>query len=101
MLLAKWLLFIVFGRIVIQIWIHFHLPKFLQNEWMEQLHKCDLCSGVWVYSILSFLFRFDIPEVIGFEYVPLVGALITGCIISWLVHLFILGWRAKYEVVVI
>lgn len=99
--LVSWILFIVLGRIVTHLWMSFHLPKWMKNDWVEKLHSCDLCSGVWVYTILSFFMEVDLLEVVGFGYIPVIGAIITGCVISWLVHIFVLGWKAKYEIVVV
>lgn len=79
----------------------FHLPKWAENEWLMSLHSCDLCSGVWIYSALSFFLNFDLLKVFGFGYIPLVGAIITGIVVSWFMHIFILGWKAKYSIVVI
>jgi len=102
MTLASWVLFLVIGKIVIHIWMQFHLPKFLsKSEWFKQLHECDLCSGVYVYSILSFFMGVDLLEVAGFGKIPLVSAIITGIVVSWVVHIFYLGWKSKYEIVVI
>lgn len=102
MLLAKWVLFILLGKIIIHVWMKFELPKFVKKSvWWMRLHDCDMCSGVWIYSILSFFTEIDLLEVAGMGYIPLVGAIITGIVISWLVHIFTLGWKAKYEVIVI
>lgn len=102
MILAKWILFLLIGKIVIYIWMQFHLPKFIKKiDWFVKLHDCDLCSGVWIYSGLSFFMGVDLLEVTGFGYIPLVSAIITGIVVSWLVHIFSLGWKSKYEVVVI
>ena len=102
MLLAKWVLFLAIGRIVIHIWQQFHLPKPIQKiEWFRKLHECDLCSGVWIFTILSLFMGLDLLSVLLFEYVPVVSEVVTGIVISWLVHIFILGWKAKYEIVVI
>lgn len=102
MLLLKWMLFLIIGRIVVHIWQQFHLPGFLKkSRWLNDLHECDLCSGVWVYSILSFFMEVDLLDAAGFGYIPIVGAVVTGIVVSWLVHIFIIGWKAKYEVVVI
>ena len=99
--LVKWILFLALGRLIISLWMSFSLPKWMKNEWMEKLHGCDLCSGVWAYSILSFFLETDLLDVIGFGYIPVVGAIITGCVISWVMHIFVLGWKSKYEVVII
>jgi hypothetical protein len=99
--LVSWILLLLLGRLVIYVWMIFHLPKWMKNEWMEQLHGCDLCSGIWIYTILSFFLEVDLLDELGFGYIPVLGALITGIVISWLVHIFILGWKAKYEIVVV
>lgn len=102
MTLLRWTAFLLIGKLVIYIFMQFHLPKFLKkSDWFVKLHDCDLCSGVWVYSVLSFFMGVDLLEVTGFGYIPLVGAVVTGIVVSWLVHIFTLGWKAKYEVVVI
>lgn len=100
-LLVKWILFLLLGRLLIYLWMSFSLPKWMKNDWMEKLHGCDLCSGVWIFSILSFFLETDLLDMMGFGYIPLVGAIITGCAVSWFTHIFILGWRAKYEIVVV
>lgn len=102
MLLAKWILFLLVGKIVIHIWMKFELPTPLKRfVWLAKLHDCDLCSGVWVFTLLSLFLGVDLLSISIFEYVPLVSEVITGIVISWLVHIFTLGWKAKYEVIVI
>ena len=102
MLLLKWLAFLLIGKLIIHTWMLFHFPRWMKRyEWLNKLHECDHCSGIYVYSILSFFTELDLLDVAGFGYIPIVGALVTGIIISWLVHIFILGWKAKYEIVVV
>jgi len=102
MTLLDWVFYLVVGKIIIHIFMQFHLPKFAQkSEWLTQLHDCDLCSGVWIYSILSFFMGVDLLRVSGFGYIPVVGAIVTGIVVSWVVHLFSLGWKAKYSITVI
>lgn len=102
MTLLIWLFYLVVGKIIIHIWLQFHLPRFLKkSEWIGKLHECDLCSGVWVYSILSFFMGVGLLGATGFGEMPLLDSAVTGIVVSWLVHIFTLGWRAKYEVTVI
>lgn len=102
MFLAKWILFLLLGKIIIYIWMQFHLPKFLQkSDWFRKLHECDLCSGVWVYTLLSGFLGVDLLSVTLFTYTPVISEVVTGIVVSWLVHIFTLGWKAKYEIVVI
>lgn len=84
-------------------WMQFPLPKFLEEKiyLIKKLHECDYCSGVWGYSILAFFMQLDLLSVIGFHYVPLLSEFVTGVIISFLVHIFILGWKARFEVIVV
>lgn len=102
MLLAKWILFLVIGKIVIHIWMQFHLPKPIKKyDWFVKLQECDLCSGVWIFTVLSLFMGVDLLSTLIFEYVPLVSEVVTGIVISWIVHIFTLGWKSKYEVVII
>ena len=102
MLLVKWILFLVVGQIVIHVWQQFPLPKPVKKyATIIKLHECGLCSGVWIYTILSIFMGVDLLSAMIFEYVPIVSEVITGILISWLTHIFILGWKAKYEIVVI
>ena len=102
MLLAKWILFLAIGKIVIHVWMQFQLPSPIKKyKWFVKLHECDLCSGVWIFTILSIFMGVNLLSVLIFDYVPLVSEVITGIVMSWLVHIFSLGWKAKYEVIVI
>lgn len=102
MLVAKWILFLLLGKIIIHVFMKFELPKPIKKfTWFVQLHECDLCSGVWIFTILSVFMGVDLLSIILFEYVPLISEVITGIVISWLVHIFSLGWKAKYEIVVV
>lgn len=62
--------------------------------------QCDLCLGVWIYAGLSGLFQIRLLEDV-YWYVPLVSELITGCVISYLVHLLSIGFREKHLPVII
>ena len=100
--MVDWLVFILLGRVAIYLWQSFHLPDFLNNmRTIRYLHGCDLCSGVWAYSILSGLLQIDILEPLGFWYVPLVSEILVGMVTSFIVHIFVIGWRAKFDVVVV
>lgn len=102
MTLLSWLFYLIVGRIIVEVWMKFQLPKFLKkSDWFVKLHDCPLCSGVWIYSVMSFFMGVDLLVVTGFGYIPLVGAIITGVVVSWVVHLFSLGWKEMYGVVVV
>jgi hypothetical protein len=77
------------------------LPNFLEKRrTIEYLHRCDLCSGVWIFSILAYFMQMDLLSVAGFP-ATIVGGAITGSVISFLVHLLVLGWKSKFEVIVV
>lgn len=78
------------------------LPKSLEeNRIINKLHRCDFCGGTWIYSLLSYIMQLELLEPLGFWYVPVASELITGIVISFLVHIFVIGWQARFEVVVI
>ena len=82
--------------------MQFPLPKKLEeNKLVGKLHSCDFCSGVWTYAILSYFMQLELLEPLGFNYVFLVSEFVTGCVISFVVHIFIIGWKARFEVTVI
>ena len=68
------------------------------KEFLEQLFGCDLCLGFWVYLFLALLFQYanvnvnvlDIPNA------PVISAIITGAITSFIVHLISIGWRDRF-----
>lgn len=102
MIVLKWFFFLVVGRIIIEVWMKFQLPKFLKkSDWFVKLHECDLCSGCWIYTLLSLFMGVDLLQVAGFGYIPVVSAIITGIVTSWMVHIFLIGWKEKYQVVVV
>ena len=102
MLLLNWLAFIVVGRLLIYLFMQFPYPKSLEKfSSLKKLHSCDLCCGTWIYGILAGILRMDLLPALGFYYVPVLSELIVGGVISFLVHIFIIGWKAKFEVVVI
>lgn len=78
--------------------MQFHLPQFIRKyKFIEDLHGCDLCSGVWVFGLLSFLLKFDLLTVLGLPYVPVLSELVTGGAVSFVVHLLRLGWNARFS----
>jgi inner membrane protein involved in colicin E2 resistance len=100
--LSNWLVYIILGRLLIWAWQEFPLPNSLEeNKVINKLHNCDFCSGVWIYSLFSYLMQLELLEPLGFNYVHVASELITGIVISFLIHIFIIGWKARFEVVVI
>lgn len=83
----------------------FPLPKFIEKmSFFKSLHGCSLCLGVWVYTFLSWITKLDLLTASGLVQVNIpflfiVTGGITGGIVSFLVYIFILGWKARFEVI--
>lgn len=89
---ATWLLFAATGRVLIYLWMIFPEPKFMKlPSWLEKLHRCDLCSGVWIYSILAIALQLDL-----FGLNNVVTQIATGAVTSYLVHVFVIGVKEKF-----
>ena len=102
MVLASWVLFLILGKIIIYVFMKFELPKPLKRfVWFTKLHDCSLCSGVWVYIILSLFMGVDLLSTLVFTYVPIVSEVVTGVVVSWVVWIFTLGWHSAYDIVVV
>jgi hypothetical protein len=55
---------------------------------------CDLCLGFWVYTTLCFLFNVNI---INLD--QIISKILTGAISSFIVHIFVTGWKAKFQII--
>lgn len=89
---ATWLLFAATGRVLIYLWMIFPEPQFMKlPSWLEKLHRCDLCSGVWIYSILAIAIQIDL-----FGLNNVVTQIATGAVTSYLVHVFVIGVKEKF-----
>lgn len=96
------LAYIAIGKVLIYLGMQVPLPDFLKKiKTIEYLHGCDLCLGVWVYGFLAFFMQMDLLSALMFHYVPFVSELVTGGTISFLVHLLTLGWKTKFEVIIV
>lgn len=64
---------------------------------LEQLFGCDLCLGVWLYTLFAWLL--DINVLYEFRYVPVVSEVVTGIITSFIVWLLAKGWNSQFQIV--
>lgn len=93
---VQFLVYVILGKLLIYLG-----QKFLGNvKSINKLVSCDLCLGVWVYSILAGLFQIRLLEDVYF-YIPIVSEVITGCVVSYLVHLVTIGFREKHLSVIV
>lgn len=95
--MIDWLVFAAVGRVLVFVWQKFQLP--FKNEWLEKLHNCDLCSGVWIYGVLAMGFNVDIFA--DFFKPSIIGEVSTAILTSYLVWVFVAGWKSQHEVIVI
>jgi hypothetical protein len=90
---AEWLLFAATGRVLIYLWMQFPEPPFMKLPyWLEKLHRCDLCSGFYIYSVLAIALNIDL---FGIE--NIITQVTTGAITTYLAHVFVIGWKEKFQ----
>jgi hypothetical protein len=71
---------------------------FEEGKFLQELFSCDLCLGVWVYTVLAFFFKANLYDMF---YFPVVSELLTGMTTSFIMHLITAGWQSLYNVTVI
>ena len=94
----NFLIYVALGKLLIYIG-----QKFLGNSksfFFNKLVNCDLCLGVWVYTILAGLYQIRLLEDVLW-YVPIASELITGIAVSFIVHLLSIGVREKFGTVIV
>lgn len=96
---VEFLLLSLIGKLFIFLGMNF--PPFSESkiDFVRRVWECDLCAGVYVYTAISLIMRVSLFSEIF--YVPLISEAITGGIVSFIIHLITLGWKSKFEVVVI
>lgn len=71
--------------------------KFLYKwKYLEELFSCDLCIGTWIYAFYAYFFKINFMQ--EWFYVPVLSEIITGAVVSFLVHLASIGWKDKFGV---
>lgn len=92
-----WLIYVLVGKLFIFLGMAFPLPQFLQKiKTIEYWHNCDLCFGVWLYGFLAYFMKMDLLSVVGFWHIPFISELVTGGVVSFIVHIWSIGWRDKF-----
>lgn len=100
--MIEWMVFAATGKALIYLWMLFPFPPFIKMPaWLEKLHTCDLCSGTWIYGILALALKMDFVSQIFGVAPNIVGEFCTAAITTFVVHIFSIGWKSKFEVVVI
>ena len=96
---SSWLVLLLVGKILIYLWQQFPLPDFLAKyKTLNKLHTCDLCGGVHIYALLSAVTRLFLFPAFGLDwYFPVVSEYVTGGVLSFVVHIFSIGWRERFN----
>lgn len=60
-MIFKILVYVLTGKLLIYLFQISPYPKFISGlfggkRFLDELFECDLCLGVWIYSILNILF---------------------------------------------
>ena len=98
--MTKFLLVLVVGKLLIYLASKFPLLAESKIEFVQRLFSCGLCSGVWIYSILSWGMSMYLFDDIC-PYVPVLSELVTGSVTSFMMHIFEIGWKEKFGVIVL
>jgi hypothetical protein len=68
-----------------------------EGGFLHDLFACDLCLGVWVYTVLACFS--DVNLTMELFYVPFISEFVTGGIISFLIHLVRVGYQAEFSII--
>lgn len=82
----------IVGKLLI--WTIQQFPYRPKIDFIEKLVSCDFCLGVWVYTVLNFVFKVNLI----YEFFDIIGLneIITGIIVSFVMHLISIGWQMKF-----
>ncbi len=98
--MLAYIAFALSGKVLIYLIQKFPLTLYISRYWkiLRDLVECDLCLGVWVYSLLNlFAFRLTFYS----DRSDWIGEIITGSAISFIMHLISIGWKEKFGVIFI
>jgi hypothetical protein len=98
--MIDWILFAILGKVLVYLWMSIPIPKW-RISFLNYLHNCDLCSGVWIYFFLSVVWDIDILHTWFYFPHHIVNFFVTGAITSFIVHVFSIGFREKFLHIVI
>lgn len=108
-MIVPYLLYAGVGRVLIYLFQKVYADllsgffKGRSKEYLDKFFGCDLCFGFWVYFFLSVVFQDANVDVyiIDAIHAPIISAIITGAVTTFLVHLVVIGWRDKFSTFVI
>jgi hypothetical protein len=93
----SWLGLALIGRLLMFLWHKQPLSGWLgsKSKHIYNLFECDLCLGVWAYSILAIIFNLKLVE----TGIPILGEFMLGCVTAFIGHLVRIGWQTQYSVI--
>lgn len=65
---------------------------------LKKLVSCDFCLGCWLY--FGLMLAFD-QRIEGIPHIPILSHFLLGILVSLVVHVFVIGWKTKFETLVI
>lgn len=93
--MLSWLLYALIGRILVFVWQKFP-DRYVPTQFIKDIHLCDLCSGVYIYTALAFVF--DGADLLHLLEIPfsliIASQIITGVVTAFVVHVFSKGLKS-------
>lgn len=87
-------LYLIIGKVFIYFLQKFPTDRIIKFKFLQDLIKCDLCLGWWVYTGLAFLFLVNPFSI----YYIFLGCVFTGSLSTLLVHLLSVGWKSEFGI---
>ena len=100
MSVGEFVFFAIFGRVLIYLGGKFPISKIVKNDFIEKLFECDLCLGVWIYTILAYFLGADLVPAY-FKYTPYLNEFLTGAVTSFIVWMVVRGYESEFSTVII
>jgi len=95
----QYVFYAVVGKLFIYTLQKFPLLRDVKNKFLGELIFCDFCLGVWIFSILAWLFHLVLFR--DCLYCPVVSEIATGTLTSLLIYLISIGWKEVFGVIVV
>jgi hypothetical protein len=99
-MILDFLVYAFIGKIIVFLLQKFPKDKlpfigrlFREGRFLDELFACDLCLGFWVYFGLAFVLDVNF---VGID-VPVIAEFIAGAVTTFVVHIFSVGWNAKFQ----
>jgi hypothetical protein len=68
------------------------------TRWLWSFFEgCDFCLGMWVYLALAFWFPLHLADLWApLPYVPVLTQFMTGLLAAYVMHVLVIGFKAKF-----